>query len=89
MFIKFLLLSMFFVGNVLGSDDALLKIDPSSIESIREMIPEAVIIDRVAYHQDNGVRKEIGPNFKEDVRINADVLIPQMIKVMQEQHAEI
>ena len=80
---------MFFAGNVFGSEDALLKLDPSSIESIKEMMPEAVIVDKVAYQQNNGARKEIGPRFKENYRINVDVVIPQMIKIMQDQQAEI
>ncbi len=80
---------MFFAGNVLGSDDALLKLDPSTVESIREMMPEAVIVDKIAYQQSHPDRREIGPRFKENVRINVDVLIPQMIKIMQDQQAEI
>ena len=89
MCLKILLISLFFARNVLGSDDALLKLDPSSIESIREMMPEAVIVDKVAYQNNNEARREIGPRFKENVRINVDVLIPQMIKIMQDQQAEI
>ena len=89
MCLKILIISMFLVGNVFGSEDALLKLDPTTIESIREMMPEAVIVDKVAYQQTNADRREIGPRFKENVRINVDVLIPQMIKIMQDQQAEI
>ena len=89
MFIKLLLISYIFSGNVMSSDEASFKIDQSSMKSIQEIMPEAVMVDRIAYHHNESVRKQIGPRFIDNYRINVDVLIPKMIKIMQDQQAEI
>jgi hypothetical protein len=60
-----------------------------SLEEISRDFPEAVETETIIDHGPRNFSKQIGPKTKEIKRVNYDVLIPLLLKRIQENEAEI
>lgn len=87
---KLFLLSIFAVAfNISAAENRILAVDPDSIDSLEKNFPNAVETETIIDHGPKTYTKKIGPTTKDLKKVNYEVLIPDLIKLIQEQQVEI
>ena len=75
--------------NISAADNRILSVDPYSVDSMEKNFPDAVETETIIDHSPKTYSKKIGPQTKELKKVRYEVLIPDLIKLIQEQQAEI
>jgi len=75
--------------NIHAAENRILALNPYSVESLEKNFPKAVEIETIIDQGPRSYAKKIGPQTKEVKKVKYEVLIPDLIKLVQQQQVEI